>query len=258
MFDYSTDGEWERFGATDPYFGVVTHEKYRRANLTEAHLDDFFRSGEDHVAHVLSVVRDRIAPGFRPQRCLDFGCGVGRLAIPLARVAGEVVGVDVSPSMLREAVRNCAERQVTNARFVRADDDLAAVEGQFDLVHSFIVFQHIPVRRGERIVRRLLDRLAPSGVGVLHFVYAKATLGRKLVGWVKGYVPMGGRLLNVAAGRSLRAPALQMNAYDVGRLLFVLQREGVRDVFVEFTDHGGELGVLLFFRRPDAEPGAAA
>jgi SAM-dependent methyltransferase len=44
--------------------------------------------------------------------------------------------------------------------------------GTFDLVHSFIVFQHISQARGEATLRELGRVLNPGGVGVLHFAYA--------------------------------------------------------------------------------------
>src|SRR5277367_1629330 len=101
----STDHEWEEWGRRDPYFGVLTHPRFRRANLTEAAKSEFFESGRLHVEYVMQVVRKHIDADFTPKRALDFGCGVGRILIPLAQVTQEVVGVDVSPSMLHEAKR---------------------------------------------------------------------------------------------------------------------------------------------------------
>jgi hypothetical protein len=42
-----------KFGKDDPYFGVLTAEKFRKKNLDRAALSEFFASGEDHVAHIL-------------------------------------------------------------------------------------------------------------------------------------------------------------------------------------------------------------
>jgi hypothetical protein len=35
-------------------------------------------------------------------------------------------------------------------------------------------------------------------------------------------------------------------------MFFLVQSAGIREMHVEFTDHGGELGVVLYFRRPPA------
>jgi hypothetical protein len=49
----------------------------------------------------------------------------------------------------------------------------AAKEGkarrEFFFLHSFIVFQHIPARRGANILREMPRRLSENGVGALHF-----------------------------------------------------------------------------------------
>jgi hypothetical protein len=46
-----------------------------------------------------------------------------------------------------------------------------------------------------------------------------------------------------------------MSAYGATEVMFMLQKSGVQRVHVEFTDHGGELGMFLFFRVPGALPG---
>jgi 2-polyprenyl-3-methyl-5-hydroxy-6-metoxy-1,4-benzoquinol methylase len=37
---------------------------------------------------------------FAPRRVLDFGCGVGRVTLPLARRVDAVVAIDIADSML--------------------------------------------------------------------------------------------------------------------------------------------------------------
>jgi hypothetical protein len=47
-------------------------------------------------------------------------------------------------------------------------------------------------------------------------------------------------------------PEMMMNPYNLSELAFLLQTAGVERFHAEFTDHGGELGVFLYFRRPAA------
>ena len=44
-------------------------------------------------------------------------------------------------------------------------------------------------------------------------------------------------------------PEMQMNSYSLNELLFMVQSAGARELHATFTDHGGELGVFLYFRR---------
>jgi hypothetical protein len=54
------------------------------------------------------------------------------------------------------------------------------------------------------------------------------------------------RLRRRLAGRD---PPMEMNAYDMNRVLFLAQVRGVRRAGLQFTDHDGYLGVVLFLKR---------
>jgi SAM-dependent methyltransferase len=243
---------WRKHGRDDPYFAVCTLDAYHRGRMDAAAREAFFASGAAHVDAVLSELRRCFDPDFRPRRALDFGSGVGRLAIPLAGAAGEVVGVDVAPEMNAEAERNCAERGITNARFVLSDDALTRVDGSFDLVHSYIVLQHIPPRRGKKIFAAMLDRLEVGGLGAVHFTYGRrgSLLPlRRAVNAVRRGVPFANAAANVLQGRPARAPLFPLYEYGFDRMLGILRGHGVGDLHVALLDHGGHLGAMLFFRK---------
>ena len=168
-----TDVEWEKWGDRDPYFGVLTHARYRASTITADDYLAFFESGRGHVEAVLASCKRHFDEDFRPRRVLDFGCGVGRVLLPFAESCETVVGVDVSESMLAEARRNCARFGVANVTLVRADDTLSAVEGHFDLVHSTIVFQRIESERGLDLIARLVELVAPGGGVSIHVTYGR-------------------------------------------------------------------------------------
>lgn len=250
MTQSDTDRQWERFGKIDPYFGVVTDPRYHKENLTATHRKQFFASGAAHVQGVFNAITRYVYPACSPTRALDFGCGVARLVIPLAHRASEVVGVDVSSSMLREAEANCRAEDLTNVTLVRSDDSLEALTGTFDLIHSYIVFQHIPVQRGTAIFSKLLDRLRPGGVGAIHFTYSVPGQNARTVNWLKERVPFRDTLGNLIRREPLGTPVFRMYPYDLTRLLHRVQALGVTDLHLEFSDHSGALGVMLYFRRP--------
>ena len=47
-----------------------------------------------------------------------------------------------------------------------------------------------------------------------------------------------------------RDPAVQMNPYPLNQVLYLLQTTGVREFHAEFTNHGGHLGLVLYFTKP--------
>jgi len=242
--DKSTDVAWEEWGRRDPYFGVITNPKFRRDGLNEDVKREFFDDGETLVRYLFATIHRHIDPQFAPKRILDFGCGVGRLVVPFARVAEEVVGLDVSRSMLEEARRNCEDRQLSNVRLLPSDDHLSALSGTFDLIHSFIVFQHIPVQRGRAIFGRLLRHLRPGGVGAIHLTYSKT----RFVSTHGVAPPESPSPATTRPSIPIDAdPEMQMNPYNMNEILFLLQCLGVQRTHIEFSDHGGELGVFLFF-----------
>lgn len=247
----NSDKSWETLGRTDPYYGVLTDQRFRRANLGPDARREFFASGATHMTDLLHRVEEQLGSITRG-RALDFGCGVGRLALPLAREAGfaTVVGMDISESMLSEARSNASKAQQSNIEFAKSDDTLSQLTGAFDFVHSFIVLQHIPVSRGETIVRHLLQRLAPGGVAALQMPFARQ------VGSVSNFAyAMRLRLrplhivANLLRGRPWNEPPMQMNRYDMNSLLAIFQSGGLRRVTAEFLDDGGNIGAYLFARK---------
>ena len=242
--DMSTDAAWEEWGRRDPYFGVITNPKFRRTGMDERGKREFFDDGESLVHYVLTTIQKHIDSQFAPRSVLDFGCGVGRLLVPFSRVAEDVVGLDVSPSMLEEARRNCDQRQLRNVRLLPSDDDLSALTGTFDLIYSFIVFQHIPVNRGRSIFDKLLRHLRPGGVAAIHLTYSKTRFAS-----THGVAPPEPpRPTTTPQTMPVDAdPEMQMNPYNMNEILFLMQCRGVQRTYVEFSDHGGELGVFIFF-----------
>jgi 2-polyprenyl-3-methyl-5-hydroxy-6-metoxy-1,4-benzoquinol methylase len=248
-FDTSTDTAWDEWGRRDPYYGVITHPKFRRAAMTDEAKREFFGSSEPHAQYVLGMIRRHIDPEFSPRKILDFGCGVGRLLVAFATMAEDVVGVDVSQAMLDEARRNCDERQLRNVRLVQTDDYLSTLPETFDLIHSFIVFQHIPVARGRLILANLLRRLRPGGVATIQLTYSKTRFAA-----THGVAPPESVATAAAtpANSADADPQIQMNPYNMNEILFLIQSQGVQKCHLEFMDHGGELGVFLYFSVPGA------
>jgi SAM-dependent methyltransferase len=153
---------WSRLGADDPIWAILTEPAKRRNQWEE---NDFFQTGVAEIAALKNDLAKRHAFEVAG-RALDFGCGVGRLTQALAQHFDEVVGVDISPSMIAHA--RSLNRNGAKCRFyVNARPDLEIFPaGSFDFVYSNIVLQHIPPAISLAYIREFVRVLRPGGVAV--------------------------------------------------------------------------------------------
>jgi SAM-dependent methyltransferase len=239
--------QWERLGRDDPYYGVYSVDEFRGRELDRGARERFFTSGRDYIDGLLADVQRLVDPGFTPDRALEYGCGVGRLLIPLAQRSRELVGVDVSPSMLAEAAQNCEEFGVSGVTLIGIEA-MGHQKPDFNFVHSALVLQHVPTRDGERILLQLVQLLRPGGVAAIHVpIAAKRHLA---VFNAAMKLPLAYNLLNLARGRRWSHPQMQMNVYKVNRLLRVLHDHDVELVHVKLGDvSGGYEACTLIFQR---------
>lgn len=120
----------------------------------------------------LGYIRDQIDQHWSLDECtrrpldgktaLDVGCGAGLLCEPLARMGASVTGLDAAPELI-EAAQDHAAGQGLEIDYRAAD--LFDVEGQFDLVTSLEVIEH--VGDPAAFVKALARRLAPGGIMIL-------------------------------------------------------------------------------------------
>jgi SAM-dependent methyltransferase len=204
--------------------------------------EQFFRSGIDEVAALMAYVAS-LGVELPRRRALDFGCGIGRLTRALARHFDEAWGVDISPSMIRQA-REWSRGEA--CRFVLNEtDDLRQLPGaHFDLVYSNIVLQHVPPRHARRYLRELVRVLSPGGLLVFQLPAGPAAAGPAPAGLkarVKRLLPAPLRTAWDALRRWREFPRMDM---------YGLPREEVTRVV---EDAGGRLVDVL----PDESAGPA-
>ena len=97
------------------------------------------------------------------KRVLDVGCGAGLLCEPLARLGGEVTGVDAAPENISAAKAHAAAGGL--AIDYRAGELAEQDLDKFDLVCCLEVIEHVADKQA--FLCELADHLAPGGLMIL-------------------------------------------------------------------------------------------
>jgi ubiquinone/menaquinone biosynthesis C-methylase UbiE len=119
-------------------------------------------SHENQAAKEARLVRRalRLRKG---QHVLDVPCGMGRLAVPLAKMGMTVTGVDLTPSYIRHA-RKRARAEGVDIRFIESDMRRIDFEGEFDGAFNwFGSFGYFSRADNLAFTRRVLKALKPGG-----------------------------------------------------------------------------------------------
>ncbi len=155
-------------GRQEPYYSVLSNPKYRTENLTDERLDQFYASGRSNVVNMIEAI-ERCGVTLGQGEALDFGCGVGRITLPLAEHFGAVTGCDISDGNLAVAMDAAKKQGLSNIRFVKNEVDLVQQMGnqRFDLIYSILVLQHMIPPLIQLYIGQFL-RLLKSG-GIAYF-----------------------------------------------------------------------------------------
>jgi hypothetical protein len=152
--------------------------------------------------------------------------------------------------MLDQARRNCELHAIQNVQFIHANDLSALELGSFDLVHSFIVFQHIPVARGEHILKNLISLIADGGIGAIHLTYSDSRSAlRNVILAIRRRSSLAHGVMNVIQGGQFSRPLMQMNRYSVNRLLDLLLESGCSNIHVELSNDNDFHAAMLYFEK---------
>ena len=166
---------WEKYAKQNAEFYILSRPEinYRTSEGREF----FFRSGVEDSRRTLERIQ-HLLPG--RERCVDLGCGIGRLALPHARSFTEVYAVDISATMLGKLQLTCEENAVRNVRLFLVDEAWDE-EKVTDYVYSFMVLQHISdFNLIVEHLRRIHRTLKPNGIAQLHFDTRPANVWYKI------------------------------------------------------------------------------
>jgi ubiquinone/menaquinone biosynthesis C-methylase UbiE len=143
-------GWWDDFFPTfRPFFGLVSQKN------TNA-----------HVRYIIKKLN--LKPG---KKFLDCPCGIGRVALPLARKGIKVTGVDITRSYLDELSKK-AKRTGLEVDLVHADMRRIDFDSQFDAAGNlWTSFGFFEKESDNRLVLKKMYRcLKPGGKFMLHLI----------------------------------------------------------------------------------------
>ncbi len=155
---------------TDWNARVIDDVKFAIRSVSSQSEKEFWDSGVIDCEAILGVNttrNDLIIQGNDPKNMniLEIGCGIGRLIIPMSKIFGEVIGVDVSDEMVKLAKEKTSN--ITNCKiFQNSGSDISFLKDNYiDFCYSFIVFQHIPDKIiVENYIREVSRVLKPQGI----------------------------------------------------------------------------------------------
>lgn len=158
---------WERLGATDPMWAVLTVPSKRDGGWGD---EEFFATGRADAAAVVELLaRNGLELG---PSIVDFGCGLGRLTAAFAQLGHTVLGVDIAESMIDGARRHHRDRDRV-AFTAYPGGQLPLADDSVDGVVSLRVLQHLRPGAALLAIAELIRVTKAGGIVVVQLVEAK-------------------------------------------------------------------------------------
>jgi SAM-dependent methyltransferase len=229
-----TAGDWEDLARREPYFPVLTDEGVRDA--------DFLKTGEEDIVLLLAAIASILGRDPPLAAVLDFGCGAGRLTLPLARRAAGVVACDIAPTILEHARRNVHEAGLSNVTFIETGELTGLLDDRFDFVCSLLTFQHIHPAEAYGLIRTLLRLLAPGGVAAIQLTLEPHGGGLQRLARMR----RASRVVHRVLPHDIHRPSwMQVNAYDERVVSRITTEAGASLIGRFSTTDGDTLGTVL-------------
>jgi SAM-dependent methyltransferase len=157
---------WTELGLNRPHHSVLTGDSFLPQLINDQSVEEFYASGvaESRVIH---AILNRHGFTAAQAICMEYGCGLGRVTLALAKTCKMVRGHDISATHLELAKQRAAASGVRNVEFILSSKD-AVIDNlpECDFFYSRIVFQHNPPPLMRVLISACLTSLRAGGMGI--------------------------------------------------------------------------------------------
>jgi SAM-dependent methyltransferase len=161
--------------------------KSLQVRVAGAYYATFFEHGRDMFRELETILGKHGLSFSGFHNVLDFGCGCGRLLIPMSLLAdaGKLSGTDIDAEAIAwmKSRYSCFKDLDVNPHA----PPTKYADGEFDFVYSISIFTHLPEEMQRAWLKELSRILKPGGHGIFtthgenHFVHLPAAGRAKLV-----------------------------------------------------------------------------
>ena len=143
-------------------------------------------------------------------RVLEIGSGAGDVALTLAELvgpAGQVIGVDVNPSILDTARQRATDAGMRNVEFIAGDARVLAFADKFDAIVGRFVLMYMS--EPGKAFSKLITHLKPGGIAAFQepeytlypaFLHPDTPLINQLIRWILDVFEHSGAHLDMGIG----------------------------------------------------------
>lgn len=174
---------WEYLGTEKAHWSVLSTDTFLPDRLHES-IESFWASGDAEVAQAVHILGQFGDGQFQEKVCVEFGCGVGRLTVNLAKIYKAVHAYDISRTHLAYAMARAREVGIDNIEFHECANDYRFAIQPCDFFYSVIVLQHNPPPVILTLIRSALKALKPGGIAMFQVPTYIAGYSFDLTSWL--------------------------------------------------------------------------
>jgi ubiquinone/menaquinone biosynthesis C-methylase UbiE len=136
--------EWDARTKIDPLFVIATGHSESEEYFWKSGIFDCDDILGKNALRFKKIIQNK---NTSKMNVLEIGCGIGRILIPMSKIFGEIIGVDISSEMVQLGQKHIVN--LSNCKILENNGiDLSLFpDNHFDFCYSFIVFQHIPEKQ---------------------------------------------------------------------------------------------------------------